>query len=66
MEFLPILEIALTKYSPDTNPYVIVPLLPGYAFSSPPPLSRDFQLQGIAFIMNLLMVEVGFGGGHVV
>lgn len=55
------------KYTPETLPYhVIVPSLPGYAFSSPPPLTRDFQLQNIASIMNSLMIELGFGGGYAV
>ena len=66
MEFFSILEILSRRYTPETLPYhVIVPSLPGYAFSSPPPLTRDFQLQDVARIMNSLMLELGFGGGYV-
>jgi microsomal epoxide hydrolase len=67
MEFLSILSILKERYTPETLPYhVIVPSLPGYAFSSPPPLDRDFQLQDVAEIMHQLMLELGFGDGFVV
>jgi microsomal epoxide hydrolase len=67
MEFLPIMEILMTRYTLEKLPYhIIVPSLPGYAFSSPPPLDRDFQLQDIAAIMHELMSGLGFGDGFVV
>lgn len=67
MEFFDILKYFAKTYSPETLPYhLVVPSLPGYAFSSPPPLTRDFQLQNIASIMNSLMVELGFEGGYAV
>ncbi|KAL9473502.1 hypothetical protein ACSS6W_007882 [Trichoderma asperelloides] len=67
LEFYSILRILAERYTPETLPYhVIVPSLPGYAFSSPPPLERDFQLQDIASIMNSLMTELGFGSGYAV
>jgi microsomal epoxide hydrolase len=67
MEFFSILNILAKKYTPETLPYhIIVPSLPGYAFSSPPPVTRDFQLQNVAAIMNSLMIELGFGSGYVV
>lgn len=67
LEFYSILEILTQRYTPETLPYhIIVPSLPGYAFSSPPPLTRDFQLQNIASIMNTLMIELGFGNGYAV
>lgn len=67
MEFLSILELLMKRYTPETLPYhVIVPSLPGYAFSSPPPLDRDFQLQDVAAIMHVLMLELGYGSGFVV
>lgn len=57
----------MNRYTPETLPYhIIVPSLPGYAFSSPPPLDRDFQLQDIAAIMHNLMCGLGFGSGFVV
>jgi microsomal epoxide hydrolase len=67
LEFLPILQILMTKYTPATLPYhIIVPSLPGYGFSSPPPLDRDFRLENVATIMNNLMVQLGFGTGYAV
>lgn len=67
MEFFPILNILQQKYTPDTLPYhIIVPSLPGYAFSSPPPLFKDFQIQDVARVMNTFMTQLGFGEGYVV
>lgn len=66
MEFFSIMKILSQRYTPETLPYhIIVPSLPGYAFSSPPPLTRDLQLQDVAHIMNSLMTELGFGDGYV-
>ncbi|RFU24590.1 hypothetical protein B7463_g11749, partial [Scytalidium lignicola] len=65
MEFFSIMEILSQRYTPETLPYhVVVPSLPGYAFS-PPSLTRDFELQDIASIMNTLMVQLGFEDGYV-
>jgi microsomal epoxide hydrolase len=67
MEFFQIIKLLSERYSPETLPYhFIVPSLPGFAFSSPPPLTRDFQLQNIASIMNSLMIELGFQSGYAV
>lgn len=67
LEFLPILQLLRTTYTPETLPYhVIVPSLPGYAFSSPPPLDRDFRIEDVARILNKLMVDLGFGSGYIV
>ncbi|GME36712.1 hypothetical protein FGRMN_3865 [Neofusicoccum parvum] len=44
--------------------HVIVPSLPGYLFSSSPPLSRNFDLGDVAFIVNKLMVNLGFDAQH--
>lgn len=67
MEFLPTMSILQERYTPETLPYhIVVPSLPGYAFSSPPPLSKDFQLQDVARIMNTLMTQLGFDQGYVV
>jgi microsomal epoxide hydrolase len=43
---------------------VIVPSLPGFAFSDPPPLERDFNMKDVAAIMDRLMGNLGFGGGY--
>ncbi|KFZ17100.1 hypothetical protein V501_01891 [Pseudogymnoascus sp. VKM F-4519 (FW-2642)] len=67
LEFLPILELLRNSYTPETLPYhVIVPSLPGYAFSSPPPLDRDFRIEDVARIFNRLMQDLGFGDGYAV
>ncbi|WVQ72163.1 hypothetical protein IAR50_001708 [Cryptococcus sp. DSM 104548] len=65
LEFYGILDLVKKQYSPETLPYhLIVPSLPGYAFSSPPPLDRDFSVQDIAFVFNNLMKGLGFGEGY--
>ncbi|RBR26365.1 uncharacterized protein FIESC28_00865 [Fusarium coffeatum] len=66
LEFLKILSILKERYTPETLPFhVIVPSLPGYAFSSKPPLDNDFRVEDIARIVNTLMVQLGFGNGYV-
>jgi microsomal epoxide hydrolase len=67
LEFLPTLEILSKKYTPDTLPYhVIVPSLPGYAFSSPPPVDKNYGLEDVADIFNTMMHHLGFGDGYLV
>ncbi|KAH6976248.1 Alpha/Beta hydrolase protein [Ilyonectria sp. MPI-CAGE-AT-0026] len=62
LEFLPLLSLMTQQYSPTELPYhLIVPSLPGYAFSSGPPLERNFAIADVARIMNNLMIEFGFG-----
>ncbi|KAF4632021.1 hypothetical protein G7Y89_g6112 [Cudoniella acicularis] len=66
MEFLPLLSLMKEKYTPQKLPYhLIVPSHPGYAFSSPPPLNRDFSKADICAIMNQLMTDLGFGSGYI-
>lgn len=66
VEFLPILDILRTKYTPETLPFhAIVPSLPGYTLSSGPPLDKDFTLDDAARVLNHLMISLGFGGGYV-
>ncbi|OJD15740.1 hypothetical protein AJ78_04038 [Emergomyces pasteurianus Ep9510] len=61
LEFLPLFTLMKEKYTPQTLPYhLIVPSLPGYAFSSTPPLTRDFDQDDTAKIMHQLMVDLGF------
>ncbi|KAH0040661.1 alpha/beta-hydrolase, partial [Aureobasidium melanogenum] len=67
LEFLPMLDKLRNKYSPDDLPYhVVVPSLPGYAFSSPPPLDKDFGIEDVARLMNQLMLNLGYGAGYMV
>lgn len=50
------------QYSPKDLPYhIVVPSLPGYAFSSGPPLDHNFTMADVAKILNTLMVDLGFG-----
>lgn len=66
MEFLDALDIMKSKYKPEELPFhVIVPSLPGYGYSSGPPLDRNFNTEGIARVMDKLMVGLGFGDGYI-
>ena len=56
----------MDKYTPDTLPYhVVVPSLPGYAFSDSPPTDSDWRLEDSARLLNKLMEGLGFGEGYV-
>ncbi|KAJ5111272.1 Isopenicillin N synthase [Penicillium argentinense] len=67
LEFLPILDNFRQEYTPETLPYhLIVPSLPGYTFSSGPPLDKDFNTWDIARVLDQLMKDIGFGNGYVV
>ncbi|PMD42060.1 alpha/beta-hydrolase [Hyaloscypha variabilis F] len=66
LEFLPILSLMKDKYTPQKLPYhIVVPSLPGYGFSSSPPLDRDFSMNDIGALMNQLMIDLGFGEGYI-
>ncbi|WVQ73081.1 hypothetical protein IAR50_002644 [Cryptococcus sp. DSM 104548] len=66
LEYYGILKHVQQKYTPATLPYhIIVPSLPGYAFSDAPPLDRDFSIDDVAFLFNGLMEGFGFGTGYV-
>lgn len=66
VEFLDIIPILAASTSPAFH--IIVPSIPGYAFSTQPPIDKDFGVGDAAYIMNELMVGLGFGasnGGYV-
>ena len=64
-EFLDILDLLRKRYSPKDLPYhVVVPSLPGYAYSSGPPVHTDYGIDVAAGAMNELMVGLGFGSGY--
>ncbi|KAG9661475.1 alpha/beta-hydrolase, partial [Aureobasidium melanogenum] len=67
LEFLSMLDLIKKQYSdPSSLPYhIIVPSLPGYAFSSAPPLDRDFKNEHIAPVMDAVMQALGFGDGYI-
>ena len=60
LEFLPMLSLLKAKYTdPAQLPYhLMVPSLPGYAFSDAPPIDRDFGLEDVAAILDHLMTSV--------
>ena len=67
LEFLPVIDKLRKKYSPDDLPYhIVVPSLPGYAFSSHPPLDKDFEIEDVARLMNQLMLNLDYGAGYMV
>jgi microsomal epoxide hydrolase len=61
LEFLAILEALRIKYTTEDLPYhLIVPSLPGYTFSSPPPFTADFCANDAARIFDKLAKLLGF------
>lgn len=61
------LQIFRDEFTPSTLPYhLIVPSLPGYTFSSGPPLDKNFTTHDIARVMDKLMKDIGFESGYVV
>ncbi|KAJ0416905.1 Alpha/Beta hydrolase protein [Aspergillus carlsbadensis] len=66
VEFLPMLEILVGKYMPETLPYhVIVPSLPDYGLSGGASEDVEMTLDRAARILNQLMLDLGFGGGYI-
>ncbi|KAF5524013.1 putative epoxide hydrolase [Colletotrichum aenigma] len=66
LEFLPMLDLLLKKYTPETLPYhVIVPSLTGYGLSaSSAPVDKELALDQVAGVMHQLMIDLGFGNGY--
>lgn len=63
MDFADLLDIVKEKYSPADLPYhIIVPSLPGYAFSGTPPLTMDYDMKKAAYLLNHLMIGLGLSG----
>lgn len=61
LEFIGAMELMKTKYSPEELPFhLIVPSMPGYAYSSGPPPDKNFGCEEIAETMDKLMVGLGF------
>lgn len=56
LEFMGILAILENRYTPQELPYhVIVPSLPGYAFSGGPPLDKNWATKDMARMMHNLV-----------
>lgn len=61
LEFLPILRLLTERYTSENLPYhIIVPSLPGYTLSSPPPKDKDFRIEDTATILDSLIKDLGF------
>lgn len=61
------LEVFRKKYpsAKDLPFHLIVPSLPGYGYSSGPPLDKNWAFEDAARVINKLMVGLGFGSGYV-
>jgi microsomal epoxide hydrolase len=67
LEFLPMIDKLRKKYGSDDLPYhIVIPSLPGYAFSSPHPLDKEFGIEDVARMMNQLMLNLGYEAGYMV
>ncbi|KAB5515021.1 Alpha/Beta hydrolase protein [Coniochaeta sp. 2T2.1] len=63
MEFFPLMDLLVEKYTPETLPYhVVVPSIPDYGFSSGPREGKDVEVTFAVAgeVMNKLMVGLGF------
>lgn len=66
-EFMDILDLIKQRYSPEELPYhIVVPSLPGYAYSSGPPVDQDYNVEKAAGAMHNLMTGLGFESGYLV
>ncbi|KAH7036014.1 Alpha/Beta hydrolase protein [Microdochium trichocladiopsis] len=68
MDFLPIMETLVGKYTPETLPYhVIAPSLPDYGLSVRTTRKAEMTVHRAARVMHQLMLDLGFGeSGYVV
>lgn len=56
------LDVIKKQYSSSDLPYhIIVPSLPGYTYSSGPPIDKDMDQNDMPRIMNKFMIALGFG-----
>lgn len=63
VEFLDLVDLLRKKYTPQDLPYhIVVPSLPGYAYSSGPPEDRDYSVELASSALNNLMLGLGFSG----
>ena len=61
------MDLLRKQYSTATLPYhIVVPSMPGYTFSSRPPLDANFRTWDVARIFNKLVLSLGFGEGYAV
>ncbi|ORX39119.1 Alpha/Beta hydrolase protein [Kockovaella imperatae] len=63
LEFVPMLRLLSSRYSPSTLPiHLIVPSLIGFGYSSPPPIDVDFGTRDNAPLIDQLMAGMGLTG----
>lgn len=63
LEFLPVLDLLRKKYNETDLPYhVIVPSVPGYGYSSGPPLDRRYRTEDAVRVLDQLMTGLGLSG----
>jgi len=63
-EFLGIFQLLKDRYSPKDLPYhVVAPSLPGYAYSSGPPMDRGYDVEQATDVLHKLMVGL-FPNGY--
>ncbi|WVQ81621.1 hypothetical protein IAT38_003745 [Cryptococcus sp. DSM 104549] len=66
LEFLPLMELLRGKYSEQDLPFhLIFPTLPGWLFSTPPPIEREFGVKDVGILFDKLMKGLGFGAGYI-
>lgn len=66
LEFLGLIQHMQKKYTPETLPYhLVVPSLIGYAYSSGPPTSKDWNIKDTSRVMHSALMELGFEKGFV-
>lgn len=66
LEFLAVVDEFKKKYDENSLPFhIVVPSLPGYAYSNGPPIDQNFNVEGIAVVMDKLMHGLGFGAGYI-
>ncbi|KAK4546407.1 hypothetical protein LTR36_002084 [Oleoguttula mirabilis] len=65
LEFLKIFELLRKRYSPKDLPFhVVAPSLPGYGYSSGPPVDADYTIEQASSVLNKLMIGLGFESGY--
>lgn len=66
LEFLDVCDIFRNNYKPQDLPFqIVVPSLPGYGYSSGPPLDKDYTNEDVACVIDKLMKGLGFGSGYI-
>ncbi|KAK2042007.1 epoxide hydrolase [Colletotrichum somersetense] len=66
MEFFPVFDLLMKKYTPETLPYhVIVPSLPGHGIAAESvPVNIEPALGVATDCLRQVMLDLGFGGGY--